>query len=199
MAAEKNSTVVMKDPPYIDALFSSPKMAWLWLIVRVYVGWAWLTAGWGKATNAAWVDSGVALRGFWMNAAAVPEGGRAAITYDWYREFLRFMIDKEAYSWMGAFIAYGQVLVGLGLILGGLTGVAAFFGAFMNFNFMLAGSASTNPVMFTLAVLILIAWKNAGWIGIDRWLLPMMGTPWSAGPLPLALFKRRKVAASSKS
>ena len=51
----------------------------------------------------------------------------------------------------------------------------------MNFNFMLAGSASTNPVLFLLGLLLLLAWKVSGRIGIDRWLLPALGTPWSPG------------------
>ncbi len=48
----------------------------------------------------------------------------------------------------------------------------------MNWNFMLAGSASINPLLFTLSVLIMLAWKNAGYFGLDRWLLPLLGTPW---------------------
>jgi thiosulfate dehydrogenase [quinone] large subunit len=53
----------------------------------------------------------------------------------------------------------------------------------MNFNFLLAGSASTNPVLFIIAVLILMGWKVAGWIGLDRWVLPALGTPWEPGPV----------------
>ena len=68
--------------------------------------------------------------------------------------------------------------VGLGLILGVLTGFAAFFGAMMNMSFLLAGSASTNPVLFTLAIGLILAWKVAGYYGVDRWLLPLLGTPW---------------------
>jgi len=53
-------------------------------------------------------------------------------------------------------------------------------GAFMNLNFMLAGSASTNPVLLLLGFLIVLAWKTAGYIGLDRFLLPLLGTPWKA-------------------
>jgi len=74
------------------------------------------------------------------------------------------------------------VLIGIALILGLLTGLVAFAGAFMNFNFMLAGSASTNPVLFTLAVLLILAWKVAGYWGLDRYLLPSLGTPWQPRP-----------------
>ena len=48
----------------------------------------------------------------------------------------------------------------------------------MNFNFMLAGSASTNPVLFVLAILIVLAWKVSGYYGLDYALLPALGVPW---------------------
>jgi thiosulfate dehydrogenase (quinone) large subunit len=48
----------------------------------------------------------------------------------------------------------------------------------MNFNFMLAGSASTNPVLFIIALGLVAAWKIAGFIGADYVLLPLLGTPW---------------------
>ena len=74
--------------------------------------------------------------------------------------------------------------VGIGLIIGLLTGFAAFFGALMNMSFLLAGSASSNPVLFTLAIGIMLAWKVAGYYGLDRYVLPMLGTPWHPGPDP---------------
>ena len=73
---------------------------------------------------------------------------------------------------------FGEIAVGIGLIFGILTGFAAFFGALMNMSFLLAGSASTNPVLFTLAIGVMLAWKVAGYYGVDRWLLPLLGTPW---------------------
>ena len=74
---------------------------------------------------------------------------------------------------------WGEVLVGLALILGAFVGIAAFFGAAMNFNFIMAGAASTNGLLFVLAILLMLAWKVAGWYGFDRWLLPLIGTPWT--------------------
>jgi thiosulfate dehydrogenase [quinone] large subunit len=93
------------------------------------------------------------------------------------------MIDNGWYSWFAKLIAWGEVLVGLGLLVGALVGIAAFFGTVMNFSFMLAGSASTNPVLFGLAVFLVLAWKVAGFWGLDRWLLPALGTPWNRGAL----------------
>jgi thiosulfate dehydrogenase [quinone] large subunit len=59
------------------------------------------------------------------------------------------------------------------------TGIAAFAGSFMNWNFIMAGAASTNGLMLALAIFLILAWKVAGWIGLDRWLLTLLGTPWS--------------------
>ena len=71
--------------------------------------------------------------------------------------------------------------VGLGLIFGCLTAIAAFFGTLLNFSFMMAGSTSSNPMMFGLTIFIILAWKNAGWWGLDRFVLPAIGTPWKRG------------------
>jgi thiosulfate dehydrogenase (quinone) large subunit len=34
-------------------------------------------------------------------------------------------------------------------------------------------------VLFTLAILLMLAWKVAGWYGLDRFLLPRIGAPWT--------------------
>ena len=75
------------------------------------------------------------------------------------------------------------LLVGIALILGLLTGIAAFFGAFMNANFLFAGTLSTNPLLLILAILIVLAWRVAGYWGLDRWALPLLGVPGVPGTL----------------
>ena len=32
-------------------------------------------------------------------------------------------------------------------------------------------------------MLLLLAWRSAGYVGLDRWLLPLLGTPWQPGRL----------------
>jgi thiosulfate dehydrogenase [quinone] large subunit len=177
--------VHVQDPPLARLLFSSTKMAWLWLVVRLYVGYAWLEAGLHKFADPKWMGDGTALLGYWQNAVKIPAPpGRAAITYDWFRGFLQFLIDNNAAAWMAKVIVFGETAVGLGLIVGAFVGVAAFSGALMNMNFMLAGSASTNPVLFLLAVGLMLAWKIAGYYGADRVLLPLVGTPWPGAGVP---------------
>ena len=177
-----STTEVFADPPFAQSLFNSPKWAWLWVIARIYVGYAWLTSGIGKLSNPAWTQTGEALKGFWERAAAIPDApARPLIAFDWYRGFLQSMIDAGAYTWFSKVVYIGEILIGVALILGLFTGIAAFFGGFMNWNFMMAGSASTNPVLFTLSILLVLAWKTAGWWGLDRFVLPALGTPWQPG------------------
>ncbi len=88
------------------------------------------------------------------------------------------MINAHAYTWFAKLIAYGELLIGIGLILGAFTGIAAFFSGLMNWNFMMAGSASSNPMLFVIAVGLILAWKVAGYVGADYFLLSWLGTPW---------------------
>ncbi|HYF78915.1 MAG TPA: DoxX family protein [Symbiobacteriaceae bacterium] len=173
---------VVQDPPVARYLFDNTASSWIWLIVRVYLGWQWLQAGLHKVTDPAWMSTGTALQGFWTRAVALPAPpAKPVITYGWYRGFLSMLLEGGHYTWFAKLVAVGEVIIGVALILGFLTGFAAFFGALMNFNFMLAGTTSTNPVLFTLAVLLLMAWKVAGYWGVDRFLLPALGTPWQRG------------------
>jgi thiosulfate dehydrogenase [quinone] large subunit len=175
---------MMEDPPITQWLFNSTYAAWGWLAVRLYVGYQWVVAGEHKVTDPAWMSTGEALKGFWVRAAAIPAApAKPVVSFDWYRDFLQFLLDTQAYTWFAKLVAVGEVLIGIGLILGAFTGIAAFFGAFMNWNFMMAGTASTNPLLMVLAVGLMLAWKVAGFYGADRWILPLLGTPWHGGKL----------------
>lgn len=169
----------IEDPPIAKFLFANTTMAWFWLVVRIYLGWQWLQAGLHKLTPA-WLDGGTALKGFWTGAIAIPAEGRPAIAFDWYRDFIAFLLQTESYTWFAKLIVYGEILIGVGLILGAFVGISAFFGALLNWNFIMAGAASTNGLLFILAILLMLAWKTAGYIGLDYFLLPFLGTPWKA-------------------
>ena len=182
---------IIQDPPVARWLFSNVRAAWLWLPLRIWLGYRWIDASLHKIDNPAWVSTGEALKGFWMNAVSIPEAGRPPIAFDWYRDFIQLLLDAGSYTWFAKLIAYGEMLVGVALILGAFTGIVAFFGAFMNWNFMMAGAASTNPLMFLFSFGLILAWKVAGYVGLDRVLLARFGVPWqwelpSGGPEPQA-------------
>jgi thiosulfate dehydrogenase [quinone] large subunit len=181
-----STMVAFEDPPAAKFLFGDTRMAWLWVILRVYIGWQWLVAGYDKMINPVWFGdkAGVAITGFVngalaKTAAALPPGAHADVPA-WYAWFLQNLVLPYAPFW-SRIVTIGELLVGIGLILGMLTGIAAFFGSFMNFNYLLAGTVSVNPMMFAIATLLVLAWKTAGWWGLDRWVLPMFGTPWRPG------------------
>lgn len=169
---------VVQEPGWVNTLLSDPRAGWLWLVLRLWLGWQWIEAAEHKIFDPGWVQTGVALKGFWERAVAIPEAGRPPIAFDWYRTFIQSLLDAEAYTWFAPLVAYGELLIGVALIVGAFTGIAAFFGAFMNWNFMMAGAASTNPVLFAIAVGLILAWKVAGYIGADYFLLRWIGTPW---------------------
>ncbi len=181
-ATARTGEVTIPDPPLAHTLLATTRFAWLWAILRVFLGWQWLQSGWGKLAGGTWA-SGEPLRGFWANAVQTPEGGRAPIAYDWYRGFIQFMLDNGWYTWFANLVMWGEILIGVTLILGAFVGLASFAGAFMNWNFIMAGTASTNGLLFAIAIALMLAWKVAGWYGLDRWLLPLIGTPWHRGTL----------------
>lgn len=180
----RSGDVEIEGPDFSRFLFGNSRAGLVWLPIRVFLGFTWLEAGLHKLTSPGWIDGGSALKGYWTAAIAVPNTGKSPITYDWYRDFLSFLLNGGHYTWFAPLIAFGELLVGIGLIVGALTGFAAFFGSFMNMSYLLAGTASTNPVMFALGVGVMMAWKVAGYYGVDRWLLPRLGTPWAPGSQP---------------
>lgn len=171
----------IEDSPVARALFGDVRWSWIWLILRLYVGWEWLQAGWDKLNNPAWIGSksGTALGGFVSNALTETGGAHPEVE-SWYGWFLQHIVQPYPVIWSYV-VTFGEVLVGIALIIGLLTGIAAFFGSFMNMNYLLAGAVSVNPILLIFATFLVLAWKTAGWWGLDRWVLPALGTPWRPG------------------
>jgi len=169
----------LETPSFINLLFSDKRFSILWLAVRVWLGWQWIEASLHKLSNPAWMKTGEALKGFWMGAVQIPAEGRPPIAFAWYRTFLQAALDAQAYTWFAKVVAVSELLIGIALIAGIFVGLTAFFGGFMNWNFIMAGSASVNGVFFGLSVLLVLAWKIAGYLGLDYFILPRVGDLWT--------------------
>lgn len=171
----------IREPPFSRLLFADTRTAWLWLAVRLYLGYEWISSGLTKLGSDAWTGqhAGAAIAGFAKGALAKTSGDHPDVQ-SWYGTFLQDLVMPNA-AVFARLVTAGELLVGLALVLGALTGIAAFFGITMNANYLLAGTVSSNPVLIILGTLVVLAWRNAGWIGLDRWLLPMLGTPWQPG------------------
>ncbi len=174
----------IRNPDLIKKLCASPRLAWAWLPLRLYLGWVWLSAGWANMTDEAWMVTGEALRTFW-DGAVQTSADRVSpdISVDWYLDMIRFLLDGGHYAWLGRLIVFAEVLVGLLLILGALTGVVAALAAFMSWNLIMAGAAGANGLLLVLALLLVLGWQVAGYIGLDYWLLALLNPPWSDASL----------------
>src|SRR5258708_39686894 len=89
------AVIQIPEPPIAKFLFADTRMAWVWLIVRLYVGYEWVTAGWekltghsiafgsfGEAVGSPWVFSGhdgAAMKGFVAGWLAQTNGGHPAL------------------------------------------------------------------------------------------------------------------------
>ncbi|MFC0472435.1 DoxX family protein [Halalkalibacter kiskunsagensis] len=140
-------------------------IAGVWLFLRIYLGWSWLTAGWGK------VMGDFNAGGYLQGSVANPVMNGEVLKYPNYVAFLENVAIPNA-DVFSVMVAWGEVLVGLGLIVGVFTSAAAFFGVVMNMSFMFAGTVSSNPWMVMISMFILAAGANAGRYGGDKWVLP---------------------------
>jgi len=164
-----------REPRWARFLFASQAAAWLWLVVRLYMAYVYLPAGWGKITSGKWLfGDGAPIQGL-VGGAVSSEG-----TPGWYVWFLQNVVQPNA-GLFATLVALGEFAIGLGLLVGLLTGIAAFFAVFMSGNFVLAGTLGSNPALIVLGLFLVVAWRNAGWIGLDRWFIPLTHRTYWAG------------------
>ena len=161
-------TIEIEGPAFTRFLFGNSKAGLFWLPIRLYPRLL-LARGRLSQVRRRRLDRRRCLAPRLLGAGGGDPRGRPA------GDHLRLVsrvppdaLDNGAEQWMGWVITFGEMAVGIGLLIGLLTGFAAFFGAVMNMSFLLAGSASTNPVLFTLAIGLMLAWKVAGYYGVDR-------------------------------
>jgi thiosulfate dehydrogenase [quinone] large subunit len=154
------------EPGWARFLFASTPTAWLWLVIRLYMVTVYLPAAWSKVTSGKWLFSdGAPIHGLVSGAIASED------TPGWYVWFLQNIVEPFA-GLFATLVALGELAIGVALLLGFLTGIAGFGVVFLNGNFVLAGALGSNPVLIMLGALLALAWRNAGWIGLDRWILP---------------------------
>jgi len=156
---------------------ASKASAPLWFVARLYLGYEFLMAGWGKLASPAWFGSGAgaALQGFVQGAVAktvcAPSVPAALCHPDvqmWYASFLQGAVLPHLTLWSNM-VVLGELAIGLGLIVGLCTGTAAFFAFFMALNFLLAGTVSVNPMLMVVAIALIAARRVAGHWGLDRY------------------------------
>ena len=91
---------VVADPPLAKLLFSDTRLAPVWFIIRMYVGFSWLDAGWHKVIDTGaktnYIIDGAGIYAFWQRIAATPVApAKPVITYDWYNGLIQFMVTNH--------------------------------------------------------------------------------------------------------
>ncbi|MCW0953234.1 DoxX family protein [Weissella ceti] len=151
-------------------LRNSRKASYMLLVLRLYLGYLWLTAGLSKV----FMEGGFHAEG--LITGAINQGSpEQPFAYPWFQSFLKLMTDNgQDAALFNLMVPWGEVFVGLGLIFGTFTLAAAFFGLVMNFTYLLSGMVSVNPTFIIIEFIILTAGFNAGKIGLDYWVTPYL-------------------------
>lgn len=165
---------VVQESQLSHFFLSDTASAPMWLVFRAYVGWLWLDAALQKLNDPAWVGSsaGSALR----NTVQLALGKTDGVSPDvqgWYASFLQNTILPHAVFW-SQFVAWSELVVGIALMLGFLTGIMAFISLFLSFNYLLAGSLGMNPVLLLFSIGLIMAWRISGYWGLDHFVLPLL-------------------------
>ena len=125
-----------------DWFYRSKAASVLWLVARLWLGYGWVNAGYQKL----------------------------GASYGWWAAFLHNFVIPNA-SWIAKLVTVGELAIGVLLILGLFTGLAAVVGLSLNLVYMFTGSAGVNPAYAIVAVFLILAWRNAGYLGLDRFVL----------------------------
>ncbi|MCM3034143.1 MULTISPECIES: DoxX family protein [unclassified Niallia] len=151
----------------LDLLRKNNIAAGILAVFRIYLGYQFIHAGYGKIVGGSFDASG-----FLQGAIASSTGDHPAVQ-GWWAAFLENVALPNA----GLFtflVQWGELLVGIALILGLFTNFAAIMGMIMNFSFLFSGTVSTNAQMILLAIFVVVAGANAGKFGLDRYTMPYL-------------------------
>jgi thiosulfate dehydrogenase [quinone] large subunit len=132
-----------------------------WLAVRVWIGIMWFQAGWSKvfgAENPSFLhNNGAGVAGF---------AGHGVPAYSWWGSIMHSFVVPNA-SWIAVIVAFGELAIGLGLVVGFLTRTAAIASLVLLLTYIMSGTAGVTGFYAFCALIVLATWRTSTWIGID--------------------------------
>ncbi len=141
----------------------------VWAVLRIGLGWVWLSAAIEKLQafpDYVGAHVGTAVAGFLEGALAQTSGAHAQVTAEW--AWLIHVLFLPTAGFWSIVVTFGELAVGLGLIVGLFTGTALMAALVMNLAYMLSGSATVNPPMFALEVAMLAVGPAVAYWGLDH-------------------------------
>ena len=148
-------------PRPLQWLARSKVMAVVWTAMRVWLGVMWIQAGaaklWGAENSAFLHHDGAGVAGFAAHGVAA---------YSWWASFLHGFVVPNA-GWIGVFIAVAEFAIGIALVAGFLTPVAALGSLALLFTYVMSGTASVCAFYALFSIVILATWRTSSWLGVD--------------------------------
>jgi thiosulfate dehydrogenase [quinone] large subunit len=148
-------------PDMLRWLGQSKIMAVGWLAMRFWLGIMWAQAGWSKLWGA---ENAYFLHNHGVGVASFASHGVPA--YSWWGSFLLDFVVPNA-SWIGVLVAVAEFCVGIALVLGLFTRLAALGSLVLLFTYVMSGTASVCAFYGLFAIVILATWRTSSWIGVD--------------------------------
>jgi uncharacterized membrane protein YphA (DoxX/SURF4 family) len=143
--------------------FKQPSYLGYMAIVRIMVGYHFLTAAWPKVT------------GDFLNGKRLPAQLMRTVTKDpfgWHRDFIHSVVIPHPH-FFSYLVAFGELAIAISLLTGCLVRVSAAFAAFHNLNIYLAvayfaggSQAGLNRLFIVLDILFVIAAAGRA-LGLD--------------------------------
>jgi thiosulfate dehydrogenase (quinone) large subunit len=142
-------------------LKGSKLAALAWTAMRVWLGVMWIQAGsaklWGAESAAFLHNGGAGVAGF---------AAHGTPAYSWWGSFLHGFVVPNA-GWIGIMIAVAEFTIGIALVSGLFTRVAALGSLALLFTYVMSGTASVCAFYAAFAIVILVMWRTSSWIGVD--------------------------------
>jgi thiosulfate dehydrogenase [quinone] large subunit len=149
------------NPPLWERLKASKIMAIVWTAMRVWLGAMWIQAGsaklWGAENGAFMHNNGAGVAGF---------AAHGAPAYSWWGSFLHSFVVPNS-GWIGILVAVAEFSIGIALVAGVFTRVAALGSLALLFTYVMSGTASVCAFYALLAIVVLTMWKTSSWLGVD--------------------------------
>ena len=160
------ATTVIGEPakrtnlPGWESLKASKLAALAWTAMRVWLGVMWIQAGsaklWG-AEAAAFLHGGAGVAGF---------AAHGTPAYSWWGSFLHGFVVPNAGA-IGVLVAVSEFAIGVALVAGLFTRVAALGSLALLFTYVMSGTASVCAWYALFAIVVLVMWRTSSWLGVD--------------------------------
>ena len=128
---------------------NSRAMTLVWTAARVWLGIMWLQAGiakiWGAESSGFMHNGGAGVKGF-------ASGGTPA--YSWWGAFMHSFVVPNA-GWIAIFVALAEFAIGVALVAGLFTRIAALGSLALLFTYVMSGTAS---VCAFYALFAIVCW-----------------------------------------